>query len=499
MTSTIVVFVLYMTAVAAITYYGWRQTITISDYVLGGRTLSPFSAAMSAGASNMSGYMMLSFPALTYQHSTEAFLMSIGLLVGQYVSIVAVGPRLRVYSERLNDSQTLPIFLSERTGHTGRDGWLLRVACALSLLVFMLLYVASGLLAGGKLFSSLFDVPLTYAIILGTVIIGVYTLVGGFLAISWTDVLQSLMMVFILIGLPLAMFFTEAPEVPPVSPDDFPPLFDVTAIGWVAVISWLSWGLGYIGLPHSVMRYKAMRCVSDFPVFRDTLMIWSVLIFIGSMGIGLLARQWFTPGDDASMEDLTLQMLDVFFNPWLIGLALAAIMAAVMSTADSQLLLASVSISEDLLAPAFPDMTSDQRLWVSRLVVLLITVFSLLLVLQGGNSILSLVTYAWAGLGAAFGPVLLFALYWRRFNYIGAIAGVFLGGAGTILFHHFPPIEGLYELLPAFALSALAIWLCGLFAPQDRPAEEVFDELIAEPLWAGIEDPKQSPAPVEQN
>ena len=186
-------------------------------------------------------------------------------------------------------------------------------------------------------------------------------------------------------------------------------------------------------------------------------------------------------------------MLGQFFNPWLAGLALAAIMAAVMSTADSQLLLASVSISEGPRRPRSGRTgIRRRRLWIGRITVLVIMGFSLALALQGGNTILSLVSYAWAGLGAAFGPVMLFALYWRRFNYIGAIAGVSVGGLSTILFQNFPPVEGLYELLPAFALSALAIWLCGRFAPRDESAEAVFDRLESEPLWS--DSPAADPA-----
>ncbi|MBF2756018.1 MAG: sodium/proline symporter [Gammaproteobacteria bacterium AqS3] len=483
-TATVVVFGFYLLALAGIAYYGWLRTHNISDYVLGGRSLSPFAAAMSSGASNMSAWLMLSVPALVYFSSTEAFLIAGGLLLGQYVSILVVAPRLRVYSERLNDSQTLPIFFANRTGRTGRDGALLRGICSLILLVFMLLYVASGLVAGGELFMNMFDVSLSTAVIMGALVIGAYTLIGGFLAISWTDVLQALMMLMILIVLPLIILSTSAPDPQQQAGSvDFPPLLD-TSVGWILVISSLAWGLGYIGLPHSVMRYKAIRSVKGIPFFRRTLISWSILVFIGSLSLGLAARAWYVPAEGASGEDLTLQMLGQFFNPWVAGLALAAIMAAVMSTADSQLLLASVSISEDLIAPLRPDWDSDRRLWIGRITVLLIMGFSLSLALQGGNTILSLVSYAWAGLGAAFGPVMLFALYWRKFNYIGAIAGVSVGGVSTILLQNFPPIEGLYELLPAFALSALAIWLCGRFAPQDQAAEEVFDRLEAEPLWA---------------
>lgn len=473
MPSSILVFGLYLMAIAGIAYAGWRRTRTMSDYVLGGRSLSPFTAALSTGASNMSAWAMLSFPALAYSHSIRAALMAFSLLVGQYVSVRTVAPRLRVYSEQLDDAQTLPKFLCERTGRGGKDGMLLRGICSLILLFFMLVYVASGLVASGKLLSSLFDISLPSAIILGAIVIGGYTLLGGFLAISWTDVLQGLMMLMILIGLPLAMLSRPDAAAPVM---ETPPVFD-HSLGWALVISSLSWGLGYIGLPHSVMRYKAIRDVRDIPAYRRILMGWLAPVFIGGLAIGLAARPWYQGSAAAISEDLTLKMIELFFNPWMAGLALSAIMAAIMSTADSQLLLASVSLSEDILAPLLPHLSPAQRLRIGRLTVLAITIVSLALVLQGRNTILSLVSYAWAGLGAAFGPVLVFALFWRRFSYAGAVAGVATGGLGTILLHTWPPVTGIYELLPAFALSALAIWLVGRYAGPDPAATAVFDQL----------------------
>ena len=473
MSSSILVFGLYLTAVAAIAYGGWRRTHTMSDYVLGGRSLSPFTAALSTGASNMSAWAMLSFPALAYSHSIRAALMAFSLLVGQYVSVRTVAPRLRVYSEQLDDAQTLPKFLCERTGRSGKDGMVLRGICSLILLFFMLVYVASGLLASGKLLSSLFDISLPSAILLGAIMIGGYTLLGGFLAISWTDVLQGLMMVMILVGLPLAMVNGPDAAAPVLDP---PPAFD-HSLGWVLIVSSLSWGLGYIGLPHSVMRYKAIRDVRDIPAYRRILMGWLAPVFIGGLAIGLAARPWYQGSGAAISEDLTLKMIELFFNPWMAGLALSAIMAAIMSTADSQLLLASVSLSEDILAPLLPHLSPARRLRIGRLTVLFITIVSLTLVLQGSNTILSLVSYAWAGLGAAFGPVLVFALFWRRLSYAGAVAGVATGGLGTILLHNYPPVEGIYELLPAFVLSALVIWLVGRTAGPDPAATAVFDQL----------------------
>lgn len=473
MPSSILVFGLYLMAIAGIAYVGWRRTRTMSDYVLGGRSLSPFTAALSTGASNMSAWAMLSFPALAYTHSIRAALMAFSLLVGQYVSVRTVAPRLRVYSEQLDDAQTLPKFLCQRTGRGGKEGMLLRGICSLILLFFMLLYVASGLLASGKLLSNLFDISLSSAIVLGALVIGGYTLLGGFLAISWTDVLQGLMMVMILIGLPLVMLSAPDAAAPVMGR---PPAFD-HSLGWVLIISSLSWGLGYIGLPHSVMRYKAIRDVRDIPAYRRILMGWLAPVFIGGLAIGLAARPWYQGSAATISEDLTLKMIELFFNPWMAGLALAAIMAAIMSTADSQLLLASVSLSEDIVAPLLPHLSPAQRLRIGRLTVLSITIVSLALVLQGSNTILSLVSYAWAGLGAAFGPVLVFALFWRRLSYAGAVAGVATGGLGTILLHTYPPVAGIYELLPAFALSALVIWLVGRTTGPDPAATAVFDQL----------------------
>ena len=277
MPPSILVSGLYLVAIAGIAYMGWRRTHTMSDQVLGGRSLSPFTAALSTGASNMSAWVMLSFPALAYTHSIRAALMAFSLLVGQYVSVRTVAPRLRVYSAQLDDAQTLPKFLCERTGRSNKDGIVLRGISCLILLFFMFFYVASGLLASGKLLSSLFDISLSSAIILGALVIGGYTLLGGFLAISWTNVLQGLMMLMILIGLPLAMLRAPDATAPVMGT---PPEFD-HSLGWALIISSLFWGLGYIGLPHSVMRYKAIGDVRHMPAYGHILMGWLVPVFMG--------------------------------------------------------------------------------------------------------------------------------------------------------------------------------------------------------------------------
>ena len=230
------------------------------------------------------------------------------------------------------------------------------------------------------------------------------------------------------------------------------------------------------------MRFKAIRNVRDIPAYRRILLIWMVPVLIGGLVIGLAARHWYQGSTATINEDLTLNMIELFFNPWMAGLAFSAIMSAIMSTADSQLLLASVSISEDIAAPMLPEISPQQRLRISRLAVLLMTIVSLAMVLHGRSTILSLVSYAWAGLGAAFGPVLLFALFWRRFNYVGAVAGVTTGALGTVLFHNHPPIQGIYELMPAFALSVLVIWLTGYCTSSDHDATMVFDKLAQLPV-----------------
>ena len=474
MASSILVFGFYLSAIAGIAYVGWRRTHTLSDYVLGGRSLSPFTAAISTGASNMSAWAMMTFPALAYTHGIRAALIGFSLLVGQYVSVRLVAPRLRVYSEQLNDAQTLPKFLCERTGRGGKNGVLLRGICSLILLFFMLVYVASGLLASGKLLVSLLGISLSGALILGAVVIGGYTLMGGFLAISWTDVLQGLMMVMVLIGLPLTIL--AAPDAPAPLIRLTPPSLE-NSPGLVLIISSLSWGLGYIGLPHGVMRYKAIRDVRHIPTYRRILMCWLVMVFIGGMSIGLLAQVLYPGSPVVRSENITLKMIDIFFNPWMAGLAFSAIMAAIMSTADSQLLLASVSFSEDIVAPLFPQLSPSKRLHIGRWTVLFITIVSLALVLHGSTTILALVSYAWAGLGSAFGPVLVFALFWRRFSYAAAVAGVATGGLGTILLHTYLTGVGIYELVPAFSLSTLVIWLVGRYAGPDPAAMAVFDQL----------------------
>ncbi|MCG9575139.1 sodium/proline symporter PutP [Vibrio tubiashii] len=473
-TTTFIAYLILMLAIGIIAY---QRTKSSSDYFLGGRSLGPWPAALSAGASDMSGWLLLGLPGYAYAAGIEAFWLAGGLLVGTWLNWLINAKRLRTYSIT-TDALTLPEFLSRRFNDNSK---LIQVISAFFILLFFLFYTSSGLVAGGKLFETVFGLDYTTAVIIGTVCVVSYTLFGGFLAVSWTDLVQGLLMAAALLIVPIAAmeggFGQLGNDLAAINPELLT-LWDDSKgepLSAIAIISLVAWGLGYFGQPHILARFKASRSNKDLTTARRIAVIWTALSMVGAMLVGLVGLVYVTNSgvgvDDG--EKIFMLLVNSLFHPVIAGILLAAILAAVMSTADSQLLVSSSALAEDFYKQVFKkDASSEEIVMVGRVAVIGISVVALVLAMTPDSSVLGLVSYAWAGFGAAFGPALVLSLYWERMNRNGALAGILVGGITIVVWKQ---LSGgwfdVYEIVPGIIFSTIAI--IGISLMTGEPEESV--------------------------
>lgn len=472
-------FVVYLIGMLAIGYWSYMRTTNLSDYILGGRSLGPLPSALSAGASDMSGWLLLGLPGYAYVAGFEASWIAIGLLAGTWLNWLFVARRLRTYSLAAGDSLTLPSYFENRFADRSRA---LRVISAVFILLFFLFYTSSGLVAAGKLFETVFGWSYIWAVVIGTAAVVSYTFFGGFLAVVWTDVIQGLLMFAALLLVPIIAISaaggwgaTEA-AMAAENPNFLSAFTDadgntVTVIG---VISLLAWGLGYFGQPHILARFQAIRSEDDVPAARRIAVIWSAFGLGGALLVGFAAIGYF-PETLEDGERAFMLLVDALFHPIISGILLAAILAAIMSTADSQLLVSSSALAEDFYKALFRRGASQSELvWIGRFAVVLIALIACVLALNPESQVLELVSYAWAGFGAAFGPALLFSLYWKRMNKLGALAGIIVGGVTVVIWGNVSGgILDLYEIVPGFIFASIAIVAVSLATAE--PEKSVLD------------------------
>ena len=461
--STVVAFLAYVAIVLSIGFYAYLKTKNATDYFLGGRELSPAVSAISAGASDMSGWVLLGLPGYAYLAGLEAAWISLGLVLGVAANWGLMAKRLRLYSEQLDDAVTLPTYLQRR--FADNTPWLKSIA-SLSILLFFLFYVGSGLIAGGKLFNEVFGFDYHIAVFVSVALILFYTLFGGFLAVSWTDVFQGLLMLLALVCVPVLVIsqtggldeFTAKINLK--NPQLLDAFTDVNgnALGWMAIISAMGWGLGYFGQPHILARFMAIRSASETGQAASIGVIWAFLCYLLAILVGLSGLAYL-PEVIADSEKVFIALTGLIFHPLIAGILLAAILAAIMSTVDSQLLVCSSSLAEDLYPlVSKKSLSPEQRLQVGRVAVVVLALMATLLAMNPDSKVLDVVSYAWAGLGASLGPAILISLYWRKMTARGALAGVFVGGATVIIWPQFDGgIFELYSLVPGFGISALAV------------------------------------------
>ncbi|MEW8522084.1 MAG: sodium/proline symporter PutP [Candidatus Thiodiazotropha endolucinida] len=458
-------FFCYLLTLLIIGVVAWRRTRNLSDFVLGGRSLGSWVTALSASASDMSGWLLLGLPGYAYLAGLESFWLALGLLIGTWLNWRLVAARLRIASETSGNALTLPEYLSNRFND---DSGLIRISSSFFILLFFLFYTSSGLVAGGKLFEAVFGLPYLWAVASGALIIILYTAFGGFLAVSWTDLFQGLLMLLALVTIPLYVLVeigglegflstiegSNAELLNPLTDSNGEPL------GVIAIVSLMAWGLGYFGQPHILARFKAIKQSDFVPKAQRIAVSWVFITLTAATLSGLVGIPIFeTPLEDA--EKVFIRLVDLLFHPLVAGVCLAAILAAIMSTADSQLLVSSSTFTGDLYRLLLRKLASEAELViVGRLAVLSIALIAFLLALDRESRVLDLVSYAWAGFGAAFGPAVLLSLYWKGMNRWGALAGILSGGLTVVLWK---PLQGglfdLYEIVPGFLISLAMIVL----------------------------------------
>lgn len=485
--------VVYLGMVLYIGYYYSRKNKNTDDFYLGGRKLGPFVTAMSAEASDMSSWLLMGLPGVAYLSGiADAGWTAIGLALGTYVNWLVVAKRLRRYSHAANNSITLPQFFKNR--FHDKSGSLLIIS-AIVIVIFFIPYTASGFAACGKLFSSLFGVNYMTATIVSAIVIVGYTMLGGFLAASTTDFLQSIIMSVALV-IVLAFGVNVAGGLGAVidNAKALPGYLSMTQIhdavtntgspyGLITIVSTLAWGLGYFGMPHILLRFMAIEEEEKLSLSRRVGTIWVVIsmavaVFIGVVGYSMSKAGAIDVLEGSNSETVIVKIADLLSRHGVIfallaGVILAGILASTMSTADSQLLAASSAVSSDIL-----NKNGKSGILAARLTLLAIAVFGVFLAKDPNSSVFTIVSFAWAGFGAAFGPVVLFSLFWRRTNRYGALAGMVSGGVMVFVWKYLVrPLGGawnIYELLPAFLVACAAIVAVSLLTPA--PEQSVLDE-----------------------
>ena len=438
--ATVIAFISYFVAVASIGVIATRRTKSITDYAIGSRNLSAPVAGLSAGASDMSGWLLLGLPGAVFISGLQEAWILVGLVAGAWINWRLVAPRLRQETAALENALTLPQFFARRTRFSGP---LLRVMTAAITIVFFTLYASAGFVAGAKLFEIVLGVSYERALAIGALVIVSYTAFGGFLAVSWTDFFQALLMMGALVVLPVI----GSMDVSVTASNAHVP-----SMGWVGVISLLAWGLGYFGQPHILVRFMAVANPVDIPKARRIGMSWMLLSGIGAIAVGFVGSTYFVSLDDP--EVVLIELARLLLDPWIAGIVLAAILAAVMSTVDSQLLVASTSLVLDV------GISTKYPLGLSRVMVVAVALAAWGIALDPENQVLDLVAYAWAGLGASLGPCVLYCLFWKGTTGEGLIAGMLVGGSTIFFWRNLSGgIFELYEILPAFILACTAIYV----------------------------------------
>jgi sodium/proline symporter len=472
-TPMLVTFVVYILAMVLIGFAAYRATKNFSDYILGGRSLGSFVTALSAGASDMSGWLLMGLPGAIFVAGISESWIAIGLITGAYLNWLFVAGRLRVHTEHNHNALTLPDYFSHRFEDNSR---LLRIFSALVILVFFTIYCASGIVAGARLFESTFGLSYSTALWAGAAATILYVFVGGFLAISWTDTVQAAMMLFALLLTPLFVVLSVGnwdvaiAAIEQVDPNNLDLFHDLS---FVAIISLLGWGLGYFGQPHILVRFMASDSVKTIPSARRIGMTWMILCMVGAVSAGFFGISYFTLHPELAApvhensERVFIELTKILFNPWIAGVVLSGILAAVMSTLSCQLLVCSSALTEDFYK-AFLHKSASQRelVLVGRLMVLLVAGIAIAIAYNPESKVLGLVSYAWAGFGAAFGPVVIFSLIWKGMTRNGALAGMVIGAATVVLWKQFIGL-GLYEIIPGFILATLGILI---FSKLGSPA-----------------------------
>ena len=482
----LIAFLVYLLLILFLGVKAYKRTHSLGDYILGGRKLGSVVTALSVGASDMSGWLLLGLPGAIYLGGISEVWIGIGLVIGAYCNWLLVAKPLRLYSQRANNSLTLPDYFENRFNDKSR---VLRVISALVILLFFTFYTASGLVGGAILFESSFGLEYSLALLAGAFIIVVYTFVGGFLAVAWTDAFQAMLMLAALLITPIAVINeaggagTVLDQLEQINSENTNWFANLTLLGFISLIAW---GLGYAGQPHILARFMAVEDPQKLNSSKWIAMSWMVVVLFGSVSTGLAGITYFVGQPLANPETVFIILSQSLFNPWIAGIITAAILSAIMSTIDSQLLVSSSVISEDFYRVFVrPKASEKELLLVSRIAVVVIALLALAIASDRNSRVLELVSYAWAGFGAAFGPVIIFSLFCRSMTAISAVIGMVVGAVTVVVWSNLSGgLFELYEIVPGFLFSSLSIVFVNLFKLEQNEStlsqyDDVQDSLAA--------------------
>ena len=482
-------FVLYLGIMIYVGLKNASKNNSSADFFLGGRKVGPWVTALSAEASDSSAWLLMGLPGLCYLGGIqESVWTAVGLIIGTYLSWLFVAKPLRKCSIAFGDSITIPEFLSNRFKDKTH---LLSIVSVIFIVLFFTIYTASGFVACAKLFNSVFGLNYHAGLAIGLVVILCYTITGGYTAVCTTDFIQGSLIFVAFVISTIIVIFSIGSGNTPVSVSDVFNNFQTLAgtelqsFNGMGIVSALAWGLGYFGMPHIIVRFMGIRSNSEIGKARRIGIVWMVISYIGAILIGTLGtvylKKYGITLDSVSAETVFSATMQNMYPAFIAGIFLCAILAASMSTADSQLLAASSAVSQDIFKGLIKkDAEEKDVLNVSRFTVFLIALIALFMSLNPNSSIFSLVSFAWSGFGGTFGPLVLLALYWKRTTAAGAIAGLVCGGIVDVIWHYIPasvaPIFGLYEIVPAFLACLIVTVIVSLCTKQDEEVAAKFEE-----------------------
>jgi len=479
---------IYIAMMLFIGWYSYRKTSNLTDYMLGGRSLGPAVTALSAGAADMSGWLLMGLPGGIYVSGLTDAWIAIGLTIGAYLNWLLVAPRLRSYTQVANDSITIPSYLENRFKDKTK---LLRIVSGIVILLFFTFYVSSGMVSGAVFFKSSFGTSYhTGLFIVGGVVVA-YTLFGGFLAVSYTDFIQGLMMLIALLLVPaIGIFHTGGPAetFDTIRAIDSTKLDLLKGTSFIGIVSAMAWGLGYFGQPHIIVRFMAIKTIKETKSARRIGMGWMIFSLLGTIFTALIGLAFFKQNPQFTLDDpeaVFIQLGQILFHPIFAGFVLAAILAAIMSTISSQLIVTSSALVEDLYKMVVNKNAKDKQLvFLGRMAVLIVAIVAAALAFKQNNTILDLVAYAWAGFGASFGPIILLSLFWKKITNWGALFGMIVGAVTVIVWKNgdlgkvfFG--ESLYEIVPGFVLNLLVAVIVSLITyKKNEEIEKEFNESV---------------------
>jgi sodium/proline symporter len=477
----------YFIAMFSIGIYAYSATKgDLTGFMLGGRNLNPAVTALSAGASDMSGWMLLGLPGAMYISGLSSAWIALGLTLGAYLNYLLVAPRLRVFTELLDDAVTIPEYFERRFDDRGH---LIRILSSVVIIIFFAIYTTSGVVAGGKLFESSFGLNYELGLFITAGVVVAYSTFGGFLAVSTTDFVQGCIMFLALILVPIVTLnqIGSVAQTQHYLMELSPAMLTLGGGSLLGILSAASWGLGYFGQPHIIVRFMAIRSVREIKIARRIGMSWMIISLTGAIAVGLVGAASIKSigGNLSDPETIFIFLSNTLFDPLVSGFLLAAILAAIMSTISSQLLVTSCSLTEDIYHTFLRKKANDTELvLVGRLSIVAVALLAIFLAHNRDSSILSLVSNAWAGFGAAFGPVVLLSLFWARMTRQGALAGIVVGASavlfwiyGDFTINNQTPSDYIYEIVPGFFAGVIAIVTVSLLTKSEHDTTSAFSDM----------------------